>query len=930
LIDTAGLVMDTLKSPVGISEDIGYMNIISTIYALTAMPSGTTDPLNTDSIAALPDSAKLKLLITAMVDLSLAHNSPQPDENEQSQGIFTNYMQFMDNVVGKWTTIGAGVNGIIRLRNIHNAILEQNRVEIIDPVEVINRGTCFDGNKNAKRKNYAFYEGYSRINWEVEKPDYSGKRSGTGVMFRVSQNIELYGAKLGKEVAVFDTVPFLTGRDGTRIILRSDGPLLSRITSNSSGCWLKGIPEAGKERFEIGISPVRLTVNKLTTTPVKTDVPFPLAKEEKRSSDIEGKIIDGGERSILKVYALSNNSSQTDTLKNISEPGVLLHRQKRVLEYNKDYMVGDKIDFQVVTKSVDSGKVFIDKSQSSGYRAVLVDTSVTSGGWTGLVYEFLGSQLIRCVVVEGETRRLGMVDAEDGVYEVWCDGIVGIAMETDNTKWLLEKDRKKVDIRLRSKGNVVIYSSRDKSQQLFPIPYGLMKFRKEGDAYIIKWQDYEDHFLKYDSIYATIEPGEYGEFEIVAQYKRTNQEHTKEKAIILGVPKIESIEFISDHTTSVGTNVLRIGAKNYISDGRVCLGPEWIPEKGINYPISHSAMKVVELKIDLKMPEVSRKYILTGHSVDPNLTFYCAINSNDVGLVRTPLLKSNEILSNYPEIIDSLTIEWAMFDDLTGKLLSTCRSSTRVYVLFNEPITKTTRGYDNYLTEKRIELLLNNIAGVVNKDEATLRLWDFLQTKYMNYFGGTNKVSLKELWLICDNKSKTENYRMGMCAEYAALLENMTRLCGIETYMKHLKPSATSIKISSLEHILPDTTRSMHPGDEYFMNNNGNVVSIQNAIEMLMFYFAFYANPGLEATAFQDAEGCLFFNNRMYSIYAQDIIGIGSDLISCARSVLEQLEEKNEIVNPIRKQLQRWAIKGMAQGNKIIRECILQEEVPIP
>ena len=61
LIDTAGLVMDTLKSPVGISEDIGYMNIISTIYALTAMPSGTTDPLNTDSIATIPDSAKLNL-----------------------------------------------------------------------------------------------------------------------------------------------------------------------------------------------------------------------------------------------------------------------------------------------------------------------------------------------------------------------------------------------------------------------------------------------------------------------------------------------------------------------------------------------------------------------------------------------------------------------------------------------------------------------------------------------------------------------------------------------------------------------------------------------------------------------------------------------------------------------------------------------------
>ena len=186
LIDTAGLVMDTLKSPVGISEDSGHMNIISTIYALTAMPSGATDPLNTDSIATLSDSAKLKLLITAMVDLSLAHNSPKPDENEQSQGIFTNYMQFMDNVVGKWSTIGSVVNGILRLRNIHDAILEQNREEINDPVEVINKGTCFDGNKNIKRQNYAFYEGYSRINWEVEKPVYSGKRSGTGVMFRVS------------------------------------------------------------------------------------------------------------------------------------------------------------------------------------------------------------------------------------------------------------------------------------------------------------------------------------------------------------------------------------------------------------------------------------------------------------------------------------------------------------------------------------------------------------------------------------------------------------------------------------------------------------------------------------------------------------------------------------------------------------------------
>jgi hypothetical protein len=133
--------MDTLKSPIGISEDIGHMNIISTIYALTAMPSGTVDPLNPDTIAKRSDSTMLKILITAMVDLSLAHNSPQPDENEQSQGIFTNYMQFMDNVVGKWDSIGSASAGIKRLESINGVILMANRTKIIDPVYIKNHGT---------------------------------------------------------------------------------------------------------------------------------------------------------------------------------------------------------------------------------------------------------------------------------------------------------------------------------------------------------------------------------------------------------------------------------------------------------------------------------------------------------------------------------------------------------------------------------------------------------------------------------------------------------------------------------------------------------------------------------------------------------------------------------------------------------------------
>ncbi|HEX2955699.1 MAG TPA: hypothetical protein VHO70_02640, partial [Chitinispirillaceae bacterium] len=68
LIDTAGLVLDTLKNHVGVSSDNGYMNILSTIYALTAMPDSTIDPLNPGTIPSLSDSLRLKLLITAILD----------------------------------------------------------------------------------------------------------------------------------------------------------------------------------------------------------------------------------------------------------------------------------------------------------------------------------------------------------------------------------------------------------------------------------------------------------------------------------------------------------------------------------------------------------------------------------------------------------------------------------------------------------------------------------------------------------------------------------------------------------------------------------------------------------------------------------------------------------------------------------------------
>jgi hypothetical protein len=87
IIDNNGLVIDTMDRTVGTYSDEGYMDIFSTISALIRMPDGTSNPFYPASIPAATDSTKLNLLIAAMLDLSIAHNSPLPESNEQKQGI---------------------------------------------------------------------------------------------------------------------------------------------------------------------------------------------------------------------------------------------------------------------------------------------------------------------------------------------------------------------------------------------------------------------------------------------------------------------------------------------------------------------------------------------------------------------------------------------------------------------------------------------------------------------------------------------------------------------------------------------------------------------------------------------------------------------------------------------------------------------------
>src|SRR5690554_5148204 len=171
-----------------------------------------------------------------MLDHSLSHNSPLPKSIEASQGIFTNYIQFMDNVARNWGTIRTSENGLQRLKKIHEKVLQCNKEPVIDPVYVKNHGTVLDydtAEQKRKRKNYAFYEGYTRLHFDFERSSYeTDQKCGAGVIFRISDNVELYEANMADTFNIFDE-PFLQGSYiSRRIIIPAKNSIFEKLDND--------------------------------------------------------------------------------------------------------------------------------------------------------------------------------------------------------------------------------------------------------------------------------------------------------------------------------------------------------------------------------------------------------------------------------------------------------------------------------------------------------------------------------------------------------------------------------------------------------------------------------------------------------------------------------------------------------------------------
>ncbi|MGE5670087.1 MAG: hypothetical protein ACM31E_01500 [Fibrobacterota bacterium] len=115
-------------------------------------------------------SLQVKLLSSILFHETVAHNSPKANEIEEDAGIFTNYIQYFDNVVRSRGRVNDSGVWLPRLRTIYRITKERNAALAADSVWSQNHGTLAEfGKPIRERKNYAFYEGYSRLHFDLEK-----------------------------------------------------------------------------------------------------------------------------------------------------------------------------------------------------------------------------------------------------------------------------------------------------------------------------------------------------------------------------------------------------------------------------------------------------------------------------------------------------------------------------------------------------------------------------------------------------------------------------------------------------------------------------------------------------------------------------------------------------------------------------------------
>ncbi len=505
-------------------DDAGYMDMIKTMVALQKVPVNVVaNPVLYDGVtpsvpATIPESVS-SLFCAAILHLSLAHNSPDADNNEASQSLHNNYIQAVDRFVRGWGgTYGLGkqLSWPNRIKAMHDTILAMDKDSIVDPVLARNQGTIREFDQPIeKRKNYAFYEGYVRLGCEITKPsDYTRTSPvGAGIVFRISNNISLYAANFLDTFHLFDSTIASAAKGQRRIILPANDSLIDKL--NTEGLWAKGIDATkGEQPYYTGVSAVRLPLQSVLPH-IAIDSGFAFLTEIKGAEDPQGTLIGGPGNSVLKLHEINGN----DTLKNTKDPTVLLHGNKRIVEYDANYFEGDSLRFLMVYDSLDRNAM---KLTQNGLSALLEDNARTTGTNNRIVSIEKKSRqggLPRIVTVVLEklgikSKSILLKDAKEGELKIASAGTEEIPIAIQRDPDFLHNISKGIVFRY-SEGISLLFTRGIGSAQTILPRYITGTNVMEKEVFFDKTQ-IENLFLTKDSIYAVMKNGFYkGEIEII-------------------------------------------------------------------------------------------------------------------------------------------------------------------------------------------------------------------------------------------------------------------------------------------------------------------------------------------------------------------------------------------------------------------------------
>lgn len=123
---------------------------------------------------------------------------------------------------------------------------------------------------------------------------------------------------------------------------------------------------------------MRLNIKSIASI-TNIDSAFSLPIEGKNKTDPELKVIEDGEKSILKMYLLHFENGKNYIIENASEPELMLHGQKRNIEYDSTYFDGDVLEFRLIASDQDKGKMYF--TDSTKFKITLSDTSSFDHPW---------------------------------------------------------------------------------------------------------------------------------------------------------------------------------------------------------------------------------------------------------------------------------------------------------------------------------------------------------------------------------------------------------------------------------------------------------------------------------------------------------------------------------------------------------------------